>query len=142
MRLSVLLIFVFSVASLFAQDKYLSDDAGMENLCVKVAQLFADNEISDAFKELKPYWPLPENEMESLETKTIKYMNLISNTYDTVLGITKANEETIADIAIRKTYLVRYDYTAIRLIFTYYLGKEGWLLNAFKWDDSFDEEFR
>ncbi len=142
MRFLLLLIFVTSTASLVAQDAYLSDDSEMEALCAKVAQLFSDNKISDAFDTLTPYWPLPENELESIEQKTIKYMNLINNEYKTVLGTVKVNEETIGDFAIRKTYLVRYDYTAIRLIFTYYLGKDGWLLNAFKWDDSFEEEFK
>jgi len=56
------------------------------------------------------------------------------------IGYAKIKEEHILDLVIRETYLIRYDYTAIRLKFTYYKNNNGWIINSFKWDDSFDEE--
>jgi hypothetical protein len=141
-EIGLLLIFVLSSFSLGAQEKYLRDLSDMEALSQRVVQLFADHEITFAFEELAPYWPLPENEFDDLKTKTLKYMNLIHDSYGASIGTIKVREEKIGDVAVRTAYLVRYDYTAIRLIFTYYLSDQGWLLNAFKWDDSFEEEFR
>lgn len=42
----------------------------------------------------------------------------------------------------REAYLVKYKYTAIRWIVTYYKNSKGWPVNAFKWDSDFDEEFK
>ena len=128
--------------TLHAQDKYLSGIQDITKLSEKVLGLFAENQVSQAFLELQPYWPLPENELDDLQTKTLKYMNLFDENYGAPIGSMHVRDETIGDVALRKTYLLRYHYTAIRLIFTYYLSDEGWLLNAFKWDSDFDEEFR
>ena len=68
-------------------------------------------------------------------------MNLIVDRFGPSIGIVKVKTETIADIAIRETYLIRYDYTAIRVKIIYYQNKDGWIVNSFKWDDTFSEEF-
>lgn len=127
---------------LFAQDNYLKNENETQELSKKVVSLFGDNDISESFDELTPYWPLPQNEIESLEEKTIKYLNLIQQRFGESIGTIKVKNETISDIAIRETYLVRYANSAIRLIFTYYKNDNGWIVNAFKWDDSFTEEFK
>lgn len=127
---------------LFAQDNYLKNENETQELSKKVVSLFGDNNISESFDELTPYWPLPQNEIESLEEKTIKYLNLIQQRFGESIGTIKVKNETISDIAIRETYLVRYANSAIRLIFTYYKNDNGWIVNAFKWDDSFTEEFK
>lgn len=128
--------------NLSAQDKYLKDLSETQDLSNKVVSLFRENKVSNAFEELKVYWPLPENEINSLEEKTIKYLNLIDERYGKSIGILKVKNETISEIAVRETYLIRYEFTALRFIFTYYKNDSGWIINAFKWDDSFSEEFK
>jgi len=141
-KLILLLISLLPITLLHAQEKYLHTPAELKTLSETVAQLFVDNEVSEAFSAIAPYWPLPENEFDALETKTLKYMNIFDETYGASIGYVKVRDEKIGDIAMRQTYLVRYSYTAIRLIFTYYLSDNGWLVNAFKWDSDFAEEFR
>ena len=51
-------------------------------------------------------------------------------------------EQNIQDTAFRETYLLKFENTALRLIFTYYKNSKGWIINAFKWDDNYDEEFK
>ena len=120
----------------------MKNEKETQELSKKVVALFNENKISESFGELAPYWPLPQNEFESLESKTIKYLNLIEDRFGKSVGTLKVNNETISDIAIRETYLIRFENTAIRLIFTYYKNDKGWIVNAFKWDDSFTEEFK
>ena len=127
---------------LFAQEKYMKDINETIELSKKVVSLFNDNKISESFDQLTPYWPMPQNELESIEEKTIKYLNIIEQRFGKSIGTIKVKNETISDIAIRETYLIRYENTAIRLIFTYYRNNYGWIVNAFKWDDSFTEEFK
>lgn len=79
--------------------------------------------------------------MEDFTTKTIKYFNIFDQNYGKPIGTVKIKNEKIGEIALRETYFIQFEYTAVRLIFTYYKGKEGWILNSFKWDDSFTEEF-
>ena len=137
-------VFVVSILSLncFGQNKFLKSISESEELSKNVSELFSQNKVSSGINNLSEYWPLPKNELDALEEKTIKYLNLIEARFGESLGYLKVNEERIADIAIRETYLVRYSMSAIRLKFTYYKSTKGWILNAFEWDDSFSEEFK
>ena len=127
---------------LFAQKKYMKDINETKELSKNIVSLFNDNKISESFDQLTLYWSIPQNEIESIEEKSIKYLNIIGQRFGKSLGIIKIKNETISDIAIRETYLIRYDNHAIRLIFTYYKNNNGWVVNAFKWDDSFSKEFK
>jgi len=140
-----LLFFVaFALGSIGAQaqSESLDDIPATEALSKKVTELFSQNKVAPSFDALRLFWPLPDNEIDALEEKTLKYMNLIVDRFGPSIGIVKLKTETIADIAIRETYLVRYEYTAIRLKFTYYQNEDGWIVNSFKWDDTFSEEFQ
>jgi hypothetical protein len=139
---AIILLLVLSSLSSFAQDKYLADVEGTQNLSKEVAQLFYDDYITVAFKKLTPYWPLPADELEGLEEKTIRYLNLLDTRFGKKTELVKLRDEKIGDFAKRETYLIRYELSAIRLIFTYYKNDNGWIVNAFKWDDKLSEEFK
>jgi hypothetical protein len=133
--------FTLGSASANAQSESLDGIPATESLSKKVTELFSQNKISQAFDALRPYWPLAENEIEAVEEKTLKYMNVIVDRFGPSIGIVKVKTETIADIALRETYLIRYEYTAIRVKIIYYQNNDGWIVNSFKWDDTFSEEF-
>jgi len=95
-----------------------------------------------SFEQLALYWPLPQNELDAMEEKTMKYLNIVEQRIGKSIGTLKVRNEKISEIALRETYLIRYEYTAIRLVFTYYKNDKGWIVNAFKWDDLFTEEFK
>lgn len=125
-----------------AQDKFLSSITEAKDLSKKVSQLFVENKIQELFKTLRQYWPIPDNEIDVLEEKTIKALNVTDLRFGKREEVIKVKEETIKDIAIRETYLVKYQNTAIRLIFVYFKNEKGWIVNSFKWDDNFSLEFK
>ena len=139
-KIIITLVLLNLNAVLFAQ-QYLKDVTETQELSKKIVSLFNENKISESFEQLTAYWPLPLNEIESIEEKTIKYLNILEQRFGKSIGTLKVNNETISNIAIRETYLIRYNNSAIRLIITYYKNDKGWIVNAFKWDDSFTEEF-
>lgn len=126
----------------YAQDQLLKDVSETQQISEKVVKYFEQNKISAAFQLLSKYWPMNPSEIDGLETKTIKYLGLVEERFGKTIGYTKIKNETIGDFAIRETYLLRYENNAIRLIFTYYKNDKGWIVNAFKWDDSYTEEFK
>lgn len=143
MKKTFLIILLSSLSiSLFSQEKYFKNISETQNFSKQIVSLFKENKISQSFEELTPYWPMPENEIESIEGQTIKYLNLIEQRFGKSIGEFKVKNETISDFAVRETYIIRYTNSAIRLIFTYYKNEQGFILNAFKWDDSFTEEFK
>lgn len=133
---------ILSTSQSFAQYKYLKDIETAKLISKDVAQLFKENKINEAFIKIKTYWPLPENEINNIESKTIQSMNLVAERFGNSESTVKVSEQNIKETAFRETYLVKYENTALRLIFTYYKNNKGWIINGFKWDDSFGEEFK
>ena len=141
-KIAFVLLLLLTITSTIAQEKTLATIKETKELSARCSNLFKENKLGDFFKVLRPYWPLPENEIGSLEEKTIQYMNMLQSRFGKVEGVIKLKEETIGDFAIKETYILRFENSAIRLMYTYYKNKKGWILNTFKWDDSFYEEFK
>tara|TARA_B100000427_G_C15325329_1_gene514399 strand:- start:296 stop:733 length:438 start_codon:yes stop_codon:yes gene_type:complete len=135
------IIIIFITHNIFCQTKTLSDSGKAHKLSIQVTKLFKENKINKAFEKLIPFWAASAEEIESMQIKTLKYLDMLNKSYDGVIGSSEGKTETINDFAIRETYFVLYNKSAIRLIFTYYKSNKGWIVNSFKWDDSFDEEF-
>ena len=128
--------------NLFSQTIHLKSVSETQELTKSIAKLFQENKTGEAFEVISLHWPLHQNELADLRSQTIRYFNLFDERFGKTRGIVKTNNETIKDIALRETYLILYDYHAIRLIMTYYKNDQGWVINTFKWDDSYAEKFR
>lgn len=133
---------LFSIMVLKAQVKFLKTADEVKSLSQKTSTYFKDNKMKEFFKEIRQYWPLPENEIDGLEEKTIQGMNILQSRYGKTESSVKISEEVIKDFAIRETYIVKFENSAARLIYTYYKNNNGWILNGFKWDDNFASEFK
>lgn len=141
---NLFLTFLFSALGsvLFAQEKHMTTVAETEAVSLKVVELFKQKKYSKAIAELAPYWPLPEDELTDLSDQTVKSMGVVTERYGKMVSSTKIKSETISDFAVQETYIIQYEFHALRLIFTYYENGSGWIVNAFKWDDKFMEEFK
>lgn len=139
--LIVVCCFVF-IDKIHASSKTLKSTEDAKKLSERVCDLFYKDSISLAFKEMKVYWPLQDDEIEELKDKTIKSLNLIDNIYGYKIGPVKISESSIKDIAYKETYFLRYENSALRIIFKYYNTGHGWILNGFKWDDEYSTEFK
>ena len=142
LRLFFLIIITSTSYFSFAQAKTFKTEIEVKAFSRKISELFKNDSIIELFTEVKKYWPVPENELTDMQTKTISTLNIIKARYGASIGFIKVKEEKINDFALRETYLIRYTNHALRLIFTYYKNNEGWIVNGFTWDDSFVEEFK
>lgn len=142
-KITFLLLFCCMALSAQSQYNCLKNLDDAKALSKKVVESFMNSKISKSFEEMKYYWPIPDNEVDDLEQKTTKYLNILEDRMmGKPIGYEKIKEEAISDFAIRETYMVKYPISAIRLKFVYYKNEKGWILNSFKWDDTFSEEFK
>lgn len=106
-----------------------------------VVVLLRNNEFQQAFTELKKCWPLPQNELEQLESQTVRQFNIVGDRFGTAIGTDLVADKVIKDYVLRKIYVIRFERHMIRVLLTYYKNNDGWILNGFKWDDDIDELF-
>lgn len=152
-RLFFSLIFLalfLTLSPLFSQDftqsyssnnSILKDRQAAQALSLQVVSLFSQEKIEKAVSTMRAYWPIPNEEIDRVQEQTIGQMKLLNSRFGKMLGINKIKEESVQDFALREVYFIRYEKSALRLIFIYYHNQDGWIINSFSWDDSFVKEF-
>ena len=132
------LVLAFNLLNAQSSLKSKNDITNHSDKVIKHMEAF---DFQNAFSELQKYWPLPENEIVQFETQTIKQFNMISQRFGESIGSGFVKDLTLKDYAIKKIYVLRFEKAMVRVVFTYYQSKEGWILNGFKWDDEVGELF-
>ncbi|MDA3883262.1 MAG: hypothetical protein PF481_08240 [Bacteroidales bacterium] len=73
------------------------------------SSVFGQKFLKDANAELKVYWPLPENELSSLESQTLRQLNGATDCFGKMIGSSFIAKEKVADFFVRKIYVIRYE---------------------------------
>ena len=122
----------------FAQKKILKNTKSITEQAENVMSALDKLDFEVAFSELKKNWHLPENELDQLESLTIKQFNSVSDRFGKTKGYEFITDLKINDFLLRKVYILKFKRHMIRVLFTYYNSGEGWIINSFKWDDTID----
>lgn len=139
MRIFVFLPALFMIVQCGAQP--LKDRAATGRLSAQVAELFKQNKVSEAFELLAPHWPIGQEDFESVKSKSLEYLDIYHERFAPAHSAVMVKEEAVKDFALRETWCVLFRNNAIRLTFIYYKNQDGWILNAFKWDDRLENIF-
>jgi hypothetical protein len=142
MRKQLIIIIALSLSVFtYSQDKLFLSKNDVEKFSEEMSVLFSKNKASEAFNEMKFYWPLPETELDLIKEKSIKGLNIMEDRFGKSIDISKIKHTNLKDVFIKDVYFIRYKATVLRFVYTYYKNDEGWLLNSFKFDENFEEEF-
>jgi hypothetical protein len=90
---------------------------------------------------VKPYWPFPEDELETLVVHTAQQRNLLATRLGKSLGFTLVRREIAADTFLRLVYVERFENTGLRWMFTFYKVKDVWKFHSFAWDEEITKLF-
>lgn len=139
-KITIAFVLTLLTHLLSAQD-YFKNEESLKDNSEQIMELLEKEKFIEAFSMLKEHWPLPENEIEQLESTTIKQFNLVADRFGKIIGHEFIKDERIKNFLLRRYYVLRFEKHAIRVLFTYYKNRNGWMLNSFKWDDQMDELF-
>lgn len=122
------------------QTTMFEDTSAIIKECHSLTTFFMEDEIYDFFERIKEIWIIPSDEIDYLEQKTIKHLNLVNERFGNVIGSSLVKSEYLDSLLYRLTFVVKFEYHAIKLRYTFYNGLENkWFLNNFKWDDGISE---
>ena len=88
MKHLLLILTCFITLQSFSQTKFLKDVSSTKEMSLEITMLFKQNKINDAFEKLTPYWPIPENEIETLKEKIISVEEELDKTIDSIKMVT------------------------------------------------------
>jgi hypothetical protein len=122
------------------QTTMFEDTSAIIRECHSLTTLFMNDEISAFFEKLKEIWILPSDEIDYLEEKTIKQLNILNGRFGNTISNSLVKSEYLDGLLYRLTFVIKFEYHAIKLRYTFYNGLENkWFLNNFKWDDGISE---
>jgi kynurenine formamidase len=104
-------------------------------LCENSVSLLSHGQVSETFDLLKPYWPLPEAEMDNLSYQTKSQLDMVSKRFGKAIGTDFIRTQKAGNSFLKHTYILKYEKTAIRYICIFYKPKKTWLVNSITWDD-------
>jgi len=140
MKNFVLVLFLLITSINYAQSKAYTNIKEIRENSKKVANRFVKNDIDKLFDDLKPYWALSDNQIDTLKVNTKRYIPRINQSFGNAIDAIKIKEINLENAVFKETYLIRYLKSALRLKIIYYNNSKGWFINSFEWDDKFTEE--
>jgi hypothetical protein len=112
-----------------------------KELAEKVLARVVVGELDGVVTVLKPYWPFPDDELETLVAQTAQQRRLLANRLGKSLGFILVRREVAADTFLRLVYVERCENTGLRWLFTFYKVKDVWKFNGFAWDEEIAQLF-
>ncbi len=134
-KLAGVLVFLL-VANCHAGDKVLKSEDETEMLAEKVMASVVAGKYLEAFDTLKPYWPMPESEVDALATKSVQARNTAESRFGKSVDYKFANKKFAADCLFCLNYLERCEHTALVWQFIFYKVGAGWHVNIVRWNDN------
>lgn len=86
----------------------------------------------------KPYWPLPESEIDGLETKIKDQWPIVERRYGKSTGWEFIKEERIGQSFVRYYYLHKFQHHVIYWRITFYKPIRHWVVNGITFKDDVD----
>ena len=120
---------------------FLPDKLACLHLSSQFMNKVANREVKEGFELIRPYFPIPHEELDELINQTQTQLWSSPPTLGTVKDYNFIREETVENILVRYTFVIRHEFTVTRWIFIYYQPETGWLLTSMNWDDQLEKLF-
>lgn len=140
MRLILAILLAVCSTAISASDP-LSDENAVLALTENISDTLAKGEFRQAIEMLKPYWPLPQAELQNLAYQTESQLSMVSSRFGKVIGAELIATESAGKSLIKHSLIVKYENHAIRWLIVYYKPKKYWQIDSVIWDDKVHELF-
>jgi len=129
---AVLALWAVSCASL-AQG--LRDIDDVQAVTDKVMAQVAKGDLEGGLLAFKSLTIIPPAEFDAMVGQAKNQMPMISGRFGESLGYEFIGRKTVGPSLASLTYIHRFDKHAMRWVFYLYRGKDGWVVNTFRFDD-------
>ena len=99
----------------------------------------AKGDLEGGLKSFKELMVIPPAEFDAMVGQAAIQMPLITSRFGATLGQEFIKQVTVGDSLAELVYIHRFDRHAMRWQFYLYRGKDGWVINTFRFDDRWPE---
>ena len=119
----------------------LKDEKDIRAFATGVMEKVGKGDLDGAFNALKPYVALSSTEIDSVAIQSKAQREQYGKRYVESIGFEFIDEKKVGESLIRLRYIEKTDKHALPWLFYFYKTPEGWTLNAFNWNDQFNQLF-
>src|SRR5438067_772273 len=136
MKLAIFAAFIFTLAAQSrAGDAVLKNEDDAETLAEKALTSVVAGKYDDAFNTLKPYWQVPESEVDNAVLQTTKQRGLAEKRYGKSVDYKFVSRRFASDCLLCFNYIERCEHAPMVWQFLFYKVGAGWHLTAVSWND-------
>lgn len=95
----------------------------------------------EAFQKVKPYWPLPEAEIDNLAYTTESQLTMVEGRFGNLNGHEYIQSNRIGTSYVRYIYIQKFTNHATRWLIMFYRPLDEWKINAIMFDDNLETLF-
>jgi hypothetical protein len=138
-RLVAITFMLVASASTFAQGAPTVQD--LRKATDVAMEMVGKGDIEGGLKSFQSLVAVPKSEFDSMLGQAALYAPTMSARFGGTRGYEFVEEKWVGKSLVRLTYIHKYDVHATRWMFYCYLGKNGWTINTFRFDDKTHELF-
>ena len=113
----------------------LGSTAELRRATDQVMELVGKGDLEAGLKLLRPRSTIPEGEFDAMEAQTRLQQPVMTQRFGDKIGTEFLREERVGDSLVRLTYLDKFERRAMRWVFYAYKGRQGWMIDNFRFDD-------
>ena len=108
----------------------------------KAVALFKEEKMVEGYNVVKPFWPLPPVEIDSLANQTATQWPMVKQRFGASLSTEFIVETKAGQSIAQLVYLHKFERHALRWVFVFYKPADRWLINSVSFDDKIDQLLR
>ena len=120
----------------------LASEAEVMQMCEGFLQQIMRDQYDEAFKGIRPYFPISASRFEKLQQETKKQHGLAQLQFGKPIGHLFVRSDTIKDTVVKYRFLEKFEWDVMYWEFVLYKPQDGWILNGLGFDDELHDLFR
>lgn len=139
--ITVVLVLFAVTAVCWGKEAGFTGKEEVKAYCETVMNMLMKGKTKEAFDLLGTEWIYDVAEVQKAREQSEREQAVLKERFGQAVGIQLVKEEAVTGVGLRYTYIIRYEKAPIRWQFNFYKPGNRWLLNGFKWDNSFEALF-
>jgi hypothetical protein len=136
---SLLALFSLLVMSFGTQAQGLPTIAAVKAVTDKAMEKVAAGELEGGMNAFKQLTIVPAPEFDAVVGQSKNQMPMIIGRFGTTIDYEFIEQRELGSSLASLTYIHRFDKHAMRWMFYLYRGKDGWVINTFRFDDQWPQ---
>jgi hypothetical protein len=135
----ILIVALLATTNAYADS--IKDVSGTKDLCTKAAGFFANGDPKKSMETLKPFWPIPSEEVDNIAYQSETQLKMVSSRFGKTLGADFIRTQTAGTSFVQHTFIAKFEKHAVRFICVFYKPRDEWYVNTVTWDDKTSQLF-